>query len=248
MTHCGADPANREQCHVFAFPSGLRLRVTPNRIFLRHATATTTVLSSAYAVAASLNLADVPGTVGAGYRLPVCWNKICERLTDNKSMTERRPAPPDLPLPRRRLRLQDRARRARARSCECDAGVRAARSCWSASRPPTMPRSIGSTTSRRWSRRPTSSCRSSTIRSTSARIAATNAISDVYAMGGTPIMALALVGMPIDQLRSRSIRRDPRRRRIGLRAAGIPIAGGHTIDSVEPIYGLVAMGLVIRRR
>ena len=59
------------------------------------------------------------------------------------------------------------------------------------------------------------------------RIAATNAISDVYAMGGTPVFALALVGMPINTL-----------------SAGIPIAGGNTIDSVEPIYGLVAIGLV----
>ena len=77
------------------------------------------------------------------------------------------------------------------------------------------------------------------------RIAATNAISDVYAMGGKPIMALALVGMPINVLPLETIGRDPRRRRErSAREAGIPIAGGHTIDSVEPIYGLVALGLV----
>ena len=77
------------------------------------------------------------------------------------------------------------------------------------------------------------------------RIAATNAISDVYAMGGTPIMALALVGMPIDELPVETIGAHPRRAAQSVcREAGIPIAGGHTIDSVEPIYGLVVLGLV----
>ena len=76
------------------------------------------------------------------------------------------------------------------------------------------------------------------------RIAATNAISDVYAMGGTPIMALALVGMPISVLSAETIGRILQGGQDVCRAAGIPIAGGHTIDSVEPIYGLVAMGLV----
>ena len=76
------------------------------------------------------------------------------------------------------------------------------------------------------------------------RIAATNAISDVYAMGGTPIMALALVGMPISVLSTETIGRILQGGQDVCRAAGIPIAGGHTIDSVEPIYGLVAMGLV----
>ncbi len=75
------------------------------------------------------------------------------------------------------------------------------------------------------------------------RIAATNAISDVYAMGGTPIMALALVAMPIDKLPLEVIRRIIEGGESVCAAAGIPIAGGHTIDSVEPIYGLVAMGL-----
>jgi selenide,water dikinase len=76
------------------------------------------------------------------------------------------------------------------------------------------------------------------------RIAATNAISDVYAMGGTPIMALALVGMPIDKLPVDVIGRIIQGGESICAEAGIPIAGGHTIDSVEPIYGLVVMGLV----
>ena len=76
------------------------------------------------------------------------------------------------------------------------------------------------------------------------RIAATNAISDVYAMGGTPIMALALVGMPIDKLPLEVIGKILEGGESVCAAAGIPIAGGHTIDSVEPIYGLVVMGLV----
>ena len=76
------------------------------------------------------------------------------------------------------------------------------------------------------------------------RIAATNAISDVYAMGGTPIMALALVGMPIDKLPLEIIGKILEGGESVCAAAGIPIAGGHTIDSVEPIYGLVVMGLV----
>ncbi len=76
------------------------------------------------------------------------------------------------------------------------------------------------------------------------RIAATNAISDVYAMGGTPILALALVGMPINVLSTQTIGRILEGGASACRAAGIPIAGGHTIDSVEAIYGLVALGLV----
>ncbi|WP_447741721.1 selenide, water dikinase SelD [Variovorax boronicumulans] len=80
------------------------------------------------------------------------------------------------------------------------------------------------------------------------RIAATNAISDVYAMGGRPIMALALVAMPINQLPVEVIAEIVRGGQDVCRAAGIPIAGGHTIDSVEPIYGLVAMGLVHPKR
>jgi selenide,water dikinase len=80
------------------------------------------------------------------------------------------------------------------------------------------------------------------------RIAATNAISDVYAMGGRPIMALALVGMPINVLSTATIGRILEGGASVCRAAGIPIAGGHTIDSVEPIYGLVALGLVHPKR
>ena len=76
------------------------------------------------------------------------------------------------------------------------------------------------------------------------RIAATNAISDVYAMGGRPILALALVGMPINVLSTATIGRILEGGTAVCRAAGIPVAGGHTIDSVEAIYGLVALGLV----
>ena len=76
------------------------------------------------------------------------------------------------------------------------------------------------------------------------RIAATNAISDVYAMGGKPIFALAIVAMPVNALPVAVIGEVLRGGNEVCRAAGIPIAGGHTIDSVEPIYGLVALGLV----
>ncbi|MDB5421837.1 MAG: selD, partial [Brevundimonas sp.] len=76
------------------------------------------------------------------------------------------------------------------------------------------------------------------------RIAATNALSDVYAMGATPIFALALVGMPIGKLSVETIGKVLEGGAAVCAAAGIPIAGGHSIDSVEPIYGLVALGLV----
>ena len=76
------------------------------------------------------------------------------------------------------------------------------------------------------------------------RIAATNAISDVYAMGGTPLFALALVGMPVNVLPHDTIGKILEGGASVCRAANIPVAGGHTIDSVEPIYGLVAIGLV----
>ncbi len=76
------------------------------------------------------------------------------------------------------------------------------------------------------------------------RIAAANAISDVYAMGGKPIMALALVAMPVNQLPIEAIGQIIKGGETICREAGIPIAGGHTIDSVEPIYGLVVLGLV----
>jgi selenide,water dikinase len=67
-------------------------------------------------------------------------------------------------------------------------------------------------------------------------------------MGGKPIMALALVGMPISVLSTQTIGRILEGGESVCRAAGIPIAGGHTIDSVEPIYGLVALGLVHPKR
>jgi selenide,water dikinase len=76
------------------------------------------------------------------------------------------------------------------------------------------------------------------------RIAATNAISDVYAMGGKPILALALVGMPLDKLPVSVIRAILSGGESVCAAAGIPIAGGHSIDVLEPIYGLVVLGLV----
>src|SRR5512142_3016672 len=76
------------------------------------------------------------------------------------------------------------------------------------------------------------------------RIAATNALSDVYAMGGTPILALAVVGMPIDKLPLETIRDILAGGESVCTAAGIPIAGGHSIDAPEPIYGLAAVGVV----
>ena len=76
------------------------------------------------------------------------------------------------------------------------------------------------------------------------RIAATNALSDIYAMGGRPFMALALVGMPLDKLPLEVIQKILAGGESVCAAAGIPIAGGHSIDVLEPIYGLVALGLV----
>ncbi|MDR2710130.1 MAG: selenide, water dikinase SelD [Burkholderiales bacterium] len=76
------------------------------------------------------------------------------------------------------------------------------------------------------------------------RIAATNALSDVYAMGAQPILALAIVGMPIDKLPLPVIGRILEGGGSICREAGIPLAGGHSIDSAEPIYGLVALGVV----
>src|ERR671914_1976973 len=76
------------------------------------------------------------------------------------------------------------------------------------------------------------------------RIAATNAISDIYAMGGRPIFALAIVGMPLEKLPVSVIQKILEGGESVCAAAGIPIAGGHSIDTLEPIYGLVALGLV----
>lgn len=76
------------------------------------------------------------------------------------------------------------------------------------------------------------------------RIAATNALSDVYAMGATPILALAIVGMPVGVMPVEMIRKILEGGAAVCASAGVPIAGGHSIDSKEPIYGLVALGLV----
>ena len=75
------------------------------------------------------------------------------------------------------------------------------------------------------------------------RIAATNAISDVYAMGAKPIMALAILGMPLDKISTDVVREILKGGASVCAAAGIPVAGGHSIDAPEPIYGLVAIGL-----
>jgi len=75
------------------------------------------------------------------------------------------------------------------------------------------------------------------------RIAATNALSDVYAMGGKPIMALAILGMPLGRLDTETVRQILKGGEAVCADAGIPVAGGHSIDSAEPIYGLAAIGL-----
>ncbi len=74
------------------------------------------------------------------------------------------------------------------------------------------------------------------------RIAATNAISDVYAMGGTPIMALAVLGMPVDKIPTDAVREILKGGSSVCAAAGIPVAGGHSIDCPEPVYGLAVIG------
>ena len=80
------------------------------------------------------------------------------------------------------------------------------------------------------------------------RIAATNALSDIYAMGARPLLALAVVGMPLGKLTVDVIQQILAGGAAVCQAAGIPIAGGHSIDSVEPIYGLVVLGLVHPQR
>ncbi len=75
------------------------------------------------------------------------------------------------------------------------------------------------------------------------RIAAANAMSDVYAMGGTPIMALAILGMPLDKLPVETVRAILQGGASICAEAGVPVAGGHSIDSPEPIYGLAVIGL-----
>jgi selenide,water dikinase len=80
------------------------------------------------------------------------------------------------------------------------------------------------------------------------RIAAANALSDVYAMGGAPILALALAGMPIAKIPTEMIARIFEGGAAICAEAGIPVAGGHTIDAAEPLYGLAAIGLVDPKR
>jgi selenide,water dikinase len=76
------------------------------------------------------------------------------------------------------------------------------------------------------------------------RIAAANALSDIYAMGATPLFALAIVGMPVNVLPAETIGAILAGGASVCAEAGVPVAGGHSIDSVEPIYGLVALGVV----
>src|SRR6201986_2559918 len=75
------------------------------------------------------------------------------------------------------------------------------------------------------------------------RIAAANAVSDIYAMGGKPIMALAILGMPLGKLSVDTVRTILEGGAPCCPEAGSPIAGGHSIDSLEPIYGLAVIGL-----
>ena len=76
------------------------------------------------------------------------------------------------------------------------------------------------------------------------RISATNALSDVYAVGGRPILALAICGMPIDKVSSEVIRNVLAGGATVCKDAGVPVAGGHSIDTLEPIYGLAVIGMV----
>lgn len=75
------------------------------------------------------------------------------------------------------------------------------------------------------------------------RIAATNALADIYAMGGEPIMALAILGMPLSKMDVETVRKILAGGNAACGEAGIPVAGGHSIDSAEPIYGLAVIGL-----
>ncbi|TNH05652.1 selenide, water dikinase SelD [Testudinibacter sp. TR-2022] len=80
------------------------------------------------------------------------------------------------------------------------------------------------------------------------RIAATNAISDIYAMGGKPIMAIAILGFPISKLPPDVARRIVDGGRTACQEAGISLAGGHSIDAPEPIFGLAVTGIVNTKR
>jgi len=79
------------------------------------------------------------------------------------------------------------------------------------------------------------------------RIAATNALSDIYAMGGKPLMAIAILGWPLDKLPPEVARAVVAGGRAACEAADIPLAGGHSIDAPEPIFGLAVTGLVDNR-
>lgn len=79
------------------------------------------------------------------------------------------------------------------------------------------------------------------------RIAATNAISDIYAMGGDPLMAIAILGWPVNVLPPEVAREVIRGGRAVCDAAGIPLAGGHSIDAPEPIFGLAVTGVVEKK-
>ncbi|MCF5631890.1 selenide, water dikinase SelD, partial [Pseudomonas syringae] len=79
------------------------------------------------------------------------------------------------------------------------------------------------------------------------RIAATNAISDIYAMGGDPLMAIAILGWPVNLLPPEVAREVIRGGRAVCDAAGIPLAGGHSIDAPEPIFGLAVTGVVQKK-
>lgn len=74
------------------------------------------------------------------------------------------------------------------------------------------------------------------------RIAATNALSDVYAMGGKPVMALAILGMPLGKIPTETVREILKGGAAVCATAGIPVAGGHSIDCPEPVYGLAVIG------
>ena len=76
------------------------------------------------------------------------------------------------------------------------------------------------------------------------RIAAANALSDIYAVGGRPILAIAIAGMPVDRIPVETIARIFEGGAETSAEAGVPVAGGHTIDAPEPFYGLAAIGLV----
>ncbi|HWY10550.1 MAG TPA: selenide, water dikinase SelD [Bacteroidia bacterium] len=79
------------------------------------------------------------------------------------------------------------------------------------------------------------------------RVAATNAISDVYAMGGKPIMAIAILGWPTEKLGTQSAKEVLEGARKICAEAGIPLAGGHSIESTEPIFGLAVNGIVEKK-